>query len=84
MTAKRATIDFEPVGRRVEAQPDETVLRAAQRAGVGLVAVCGGLGTCGRCIVQLRAGELSPPTSVESRKLTETQLAPRLSPGLPV
>ena len=41
---------------------------------MGLVALCGGLGTCGRCIVQLRAGELSPPTSVELRKLTEAKL----------
>ena len=74
MTSKPITIDFEPVGRRVDAQPGETLLQAAQRAGVGLVALCGGLGTCGRCIVQARSGQLTVPTSVETKKLTADQL----------
>jgi uncharacterized 2Fe-2S/4Fe-4S cluster protein (DUF4445 family) len=74
MSKDTPTIDFEPVGRRIAVQPGETILGAAQRAGIGLVAVCGGGGTCGRCIVQLRAGELTPPTEVEFKKLKAGQV----------
>ncbi|MGQ9826119.1 MAG: 2Fe-2S iron-sulfur cluster-binding protein, partial [Desulfotomaculales bacterium] len=46
-------IEFEPVGRRVEAEPGQTVLQAARsiftpEAG-GVSAPCGGQGLCGRC-----------------------------------
>jgi len=74
MTSKLPTIDFEPVGRRITAQPGETILGAAQRAGIGLVALCGGAGTCGRCVVQVRAGDLTPITAVEEKKLKPAQL----------
>jgi len=56
MTNQNPTLDFEPVGRRITIQPGETILAAAQRAGIGLVALCGGGGTCGRCVVQVRDG----------------------------
>ena len=75
MSRDLVTVDFEPVGRRINASLDETVLAAAQRGGVGLVAVCGGGGTCGRCIVQVRAGELTPPTEVELKKLGAERMA---------
>lgn len=69
------TIDFEPIGRRVEAEPGETLLAAAQRGGIGLTAVCGGGGTCGRCVVQLMAGSLSPWSENERRRLSADRLA---------
>lgn len=74
MAIESITVDFEPIGRRVAARADETVLSVAQRAGIGLVALCGGKGTCGRCIVQLRSGHLTPVTAAESKKLTQHQL----------
>lgn len=55
-------IDLEPIGRRVMARSGESVLQAAQRAGVALNATCGGEGVCGRCLVQVMAGEFSQPT----------------------
>jgi len=73
MASHQATIDFEPIGRRINSLEGETILETAQRAGIGLVAICGGAGTCGRCVVQLRAGELTPSTSDEIRKLTHVQ-----------
>jgi len=69
------TVDFEPVGRRAQAEDGEQLLNVARRAGVGLAAVCGGKGTCGRCVIQLVAGPISPPNSVESKFLTPDQLA---------
>ena len=74
MATTHPVIDFEPIGRRISAQPEETLLQAAQRAGIGLVALCGGAGTCGRCIVQLRSGNLTAPNSVETDKLTQEHL----------
>jgi uncharacterized 2Fe-2S/4Fe-4S cluster protein (DUF4445 family) len=62
-------IDFEPIGRRVRCEPGATILEAAQRAGVMLAAVCGGEGSCGRCIVRVMEGQVSPPTGTEEHEL---------------
>lgn len=68
-------IDFEPLGRRTQIPAGRTLLDAAQSAGVGLAAVCGGVGTCNECRVRLAAGTLTPPTGVELDALTPTELA---------
>lgn len=69
------SIDLEPVGRRAEVAADETILDATQSAGVDIIAVCGGVGACGKCRVRLIAGELSPLTSVEERTFSAEELA---------
>jgi uncharacterized 2Fe-2S/4Fe-4S cluster protein (DUF4445 family) len=43
----------------VFASPDETLLEAAQKAGVPLDAPCGGRGTCGKCRVKILSGAVS-------------------------
>ncbi len=68
-------IDFEPLGRRGEAQAGQTLLQAAQSAGVGLASVCGGVGTCEECRVRLASGRLTPPTLVEEAVLSPADLA---------
>jgi uncharacterized 2Fe-2S/4Fe-4S cluster protein (DUF4445 family) len=68
-------VDFEPIGRRVEAKKDETLLLVAQRGGIGLAAVCGGSGTCGRCLVQVMFGALSDVTENERRRIDSERLA---------
>ena len=68
-------IDFEPLGRRGEARPGQTLLNAAQAAGVGLASVCGGAGTCEECRLRLVSGRLTPATLVEQISLTEEDLA---------
>ncbi len=65
------TVNFEPLGRRVQVAKDVTLLEAARQAGVGLNAVCGGAGTCGTCRVRIVAGEVTPPTEVEQDVLAE-------------
>jgi len=62
---KFLTVDFEPVGRRTEIEPGRNLLEAAQSAGVDLVSICGGQGSCDSCRVRLMSGELSPPTLKE-------------------
>ncbi len=75
------TVDFEPVGRRVPCKRGDTVLEAAQRGGIVLNATCGGEGFCGRCIVQLVAGQASAPNYTEIAELgeAETKLGWRLA-----
>ena len=68
-------IDFEPVGRRVDADQDQSLLAAAQQAGIAIAAVCGGVGVCGACKVRLMAGTLSSPTSAEKETFSPSELA---------
>ncbi len=69
------SVELQPIGRRVEIAPGETLLSAAQSVGVELQAVCGGIGTCGQCKVRLSAGALSAATSRETEKLGPELLA---------
>jgi uncharacterized 2Fe-2S/4Fe-4S cluster protein (DUF4445 family) len=68
-------VDLEPVGRRAEARPGDTLLDVAQRAGVEIVSVCGGAGLCDTCRVRLVTGQLSPPTLVEEGEFSAAELA---------
>jgi len=67
-------IDLQPIGRRVPVQAGETLLQAAQSAGVELQAVCGGNGTCGHCRIRLVAGQLSPLTAEEREHFAQELL----------
>ena len=67
-------IDFEPIGRRVPCKSGESILDAAQRAGIVLNATCGGEGVCGRCIVQVIDGQVAPPNLTETAELGEEQV----------
>lgn len=62
-------VDFEPVGRRVPCNSDDTILDAAQHAGIVLNATCGGEGICGRCVVRVMAGQVSAPNDAEECEL---------------
>ena len=67
-------LTFEPPGIPVEAIAGETVLESARRAGIRLVAACGGRGTCRSCYVQVIEGEF------EGEGDSELQRACRLRP----
>lgn len=67
-------IDFEPIGKRVEADQGLSLLAVAQQAGIALAAVCGGVGVCGACKVRLMAGELSPATAEEQDVFSAAEL----------
>lgn len=68
-------IDLEPIGRRIDIDHDADLLEITQDAGIEMAAVCGGEGWCGKCRVQLIAGELSPPTADELDQLTDAERA---------
>jgi uncharacterized 2Fe-2S/4Fe-4S cluster protein (DUF4445 family) len=75
MTDSHYYVDFEPIGRRGLCPANASLLDAAHQLGVDLVSLCGGVGTCGGCRVQVMAAEgVSPPTAVEETSLTAQEL----------
>lgn len=67
-------IDFEPIGRRVEITPGGSLLEAAHSAGIELVSICGGKGSCDGCRVRVMSGKLSSPTIEEESFFTPIEL----------
>ena len=68
-------VEFEPVGRRGECPAGTSLLDCARLLGVDLVNLCGGAGTCGRCVVQVLEGEVSKPDGADAKFLTAQELA---------
>ena len=66
------TVRFLPDNLETTVQEGENLLQAAARAGIPLKASCGGRGTCGRCRMILKEGEV---TQLQKGKLTPEQLA---------
>lgn len=62
---QKVEIDFEPVGRRITVDQGTDLLSAAQQAGVQLVSICGGKGSCEGCRVRVVNGQVSEPTLFE-------------------
>ncbi len=49
---------FQPSGRAADVPSGTELLEAARAAGVDIESPCGGKGSCGRCIVRIRSGEV--------------------------
>ena len=65
--------------RAVEAHEGESLMVVLKRAGLGLLAVCGGKGACGTCRVAFPpqwAGRLAEPEKRELRLLTHLRAGP--------
>ncbi len=75
-TNRRQTflVEFQPIGRRIEIGRGVNLLDAAQKAGVDLVASCGGVGICGTCRVRIAQGQVTPPTLTELESLDAAQI----------
>jgi uncharacterized 2Fe-2S/4Fe-4S cluster protein (DUF4445 family) len=67
-------IDFEPVGRRGRFTSEQSLLECARQLSVDLVSICGGIGNCDRCKVQVIAGKVSKPTLEEEAELSADEL----------
>ncbi len=85
MTDKKTIITFEPVGLRVEAHANQTILNAAREAGIAITSVCGGAGTCGKCKVRIMRGEVRETAETEcltsEEKAQRVGLACRMQPA---
>jgi uncharacterized 2Fe-2S/4Fe-4S cluster protein (DUF4445 family) len=67
-------VEFEPVGRRGRCPEGNSLLECARLLKVDLVSICGGVGACRRCRVQVVSGVVSPPTAVDRDTFTEAEL----------
>ncbi|RLC29327.1 MAG: ferredoxin, partial [Deltaproteobacteria bacterium] len=69
-------VDFQPIGKHVKVDSGTTILEAAQDAGVGISAICGGAGSCGACRVRLDdQDQVSRPNDTEIETLDADDLA---------
>jgi uncharacterized 2Fe-2S/4Fe-4S cluster protein (DUF4445 family) len=66
-----AKVFVEPIGVTLEVAESETLMEALTRVAIEVPNACAGAGTCGKCLVRLGAGELTPPTEIELRKVPE-------------
>jgi uncharacterized 2Fe-2S/4Fe-4S cluster protein (DUF4445 family) len=51
------TLEFRPLGRRVQVPARTRLLEAARQAGVEIDSPCGGEGACGKCLVRVSGGK---------------------------
>ena len=66
-----ARVFVEPIGVTLEVGEQENLLDVLVRAAIDVPADCAGRGTCGKCLVRLGAGELTPPTERERKRVPE-------------
>ncbi len=71
---KTVQVNFEPIGRRVQVEQGTDLLSAAQSAGVGIISVCGGVGSCDSCRLRQVSGELSDHSLIEQDMFDEAEL----------
>ena len=69
------TVTFLPSYRKIEVARGSTVLDAAQRAGLNMNVVCGGLGKCGKCVVYIQSGRTEFESQKYSQFFTKEELA---------
>ncbi len=67
-------VDFEPVGRRGACTSDQSLLDCARQLSVDLVSLCGGIGNCQHCKVQVISGRVTKPTLEEEASLSKSEL----------
>ncbi len=63
------TVTFEPAGRALSVAAGQTFLRAAQDAGIDVMATCGGRGRCHSCRIKIVRGSVPPPTIMDTVQL---------------
>jgi uncharacterized 2Fe-2S/4Fe-4S cluster protein (DUF4445 family) len=68
------TVDFEPVGRRGQFSGEQSLLEIARQLSVDLVSLCGGIGSCEHCKVQVISGKVSKLTLEEEASLSRKEL----------
>ncbi|MGB8308505.1 MAG: ASKHA domain-containing protein [Methanoregula sp.] len=68
------TVTFLPSYHKIEAPRGTTILDAAQRAGINMNVVCGGIGKCGKCVVYVQSGKAEFDKQKFGRFFTEEEL----------
>ena len=68
------TVNFQPIGIRVTVIDGNSLLNAAQGAGINIASLCGGIGVCDSCKIRLINGSLTETTLEEKAVFTEYEL----------
>lgn len=55
---EKVSVLFFPDNLVAQVEPGSSLLRAASLAGIELKSTCGGKGTCGRCVVKIKDGQI--------------------------
>lgn len=69
------TVTFLPTYRKIDVESGTTILDAAQRAGLAMNVVCGGLGKCGKCLVYVKSGNATYDRDSLPRFFTADEIA---------
>ena len=64
-TSAKIKVFFRPDNVAVEAERGDNLLETARRAGVGILASCGGEGVCGTCKVVIKQGEVESQRNLQ-------------------
>ncbi|MBN1567109.1 MAG: DUF4445 domain-containing protein [Acidobacteria bacterium] len=67
-------VDFEPVRRHAKCSKDKSILDCARELNIGLVSICGGVGTCKHCRVKIVSGEVSELTPEEQSAFSDREI----------
>ena len=67
-------IDFEPIGRRGQCAGDQSLLESARQLNVDIVSICGGVGSCNHCKIQVIAGNVTKITMEEQSELSDREI----------
>lgn len=65
---------MQPVGRRININPGQTLLDASRAAGVGIISLCGGESWCNSCLVRIASGEMNPPSQSEIESIGQGKI----------
>lgn len=67
-------VKFLPEGKRCRVPERTTLMSAALKAEVDLATICGGKGFCGKCLVEIIEGKVSPLTEHEKKRVPKEKL----------
>lgn len=70
----QVSIVFQPYGKRASASKTDNLLDLAREAGINIRSICGGKGSCGKCKVIVRKGEIDFRYDPKEKLLTEEEL----------
>ncbi|MDI9608828.1 MAG: ASKHA domain-containing protein [Candidatus Verstraetearchaeota archaeon] len=65
---------FLPEGKRCRVPEKTTLMSAALKGEVDLAAICGGKGYCGKCLVEVIDGKVSPLTDHEKKRVPKEKM----------
>jgi len=64
-------VEFQPEGRRIQVEKGSTILDAARTGGIAIRSICGGVGTCGKCVVIVQEGRIGERSKSDRKFISQ-------------